>query len=255
MDYRTLVLTLAVAVGLTSCAGRSVEIRPTTGALQEVKFEGGDALVHLIGSNRLTGIVVPRRNVIAESARIPLFVYIKNLYEEPIVFSPENVSARIIPNGAALTVMSSEALQAEAEAAIAQQRAAAALSIIGNTMTAIGGGYQQRTGQSNTTGPAGATIRTYNDTVYDPNRALEAQRRANELNESAIAASNRNQESIRNSLEGILHKQTIAPGTDHSGVIEIEAPRSKNEPVDIEVSLVVGRETHRAFFTYAPIAN
>lgn len=207
-------------LALGACA-TTMRLVPTPEANSDVSWDRGVGSVISSASASAVVFEAAERDF-APAARIAVRVTVRNRLDRPLEVSTATMSARsgTLP----LEVATPEQMHTEMQAAIKQQRIAAALTMIGDGLATM----------SAPTPAAAATAQNqqnYNNAV--------AVRNIREMEADALLTQ-----------DVLFQRQTLAPMGFYSGIIYVQAPPSQPSPQPIDVAFDLAGERHVARFLY-----
>ena len=251
MRYVAIGLAIAVAGCATPIATYSVSEadRPYSFYLQGAPFvvsEGENARVTL-------GPAEPAQ---AAGDRQLFVVEIVNLSNRPFNVGPENFSAAS-DTGRAITALSAEQLQKEANRKAKRIKLAAALDQIGNDLEAANAGhtygrgsYSGSTNVNGTYGSARATTYGHvNYSSYDSSSAALARLAANSENREIRAEASARVAQVKQQAQlGAFQRQTVPPGQAVSSLMILDAMPSNAAALNVNFNLPT--EVHSFSWSY-----
>jgi hypothetical protein len=209
-------LAIAIALTLGSCAA---DLRPTLtpqpGAGQNIIYEHGRPTIVSSALNRVEALLFP--NELNSSRRMLVGVGVYNGTKVPFDVSSEEISVRFSDDGSSLQVVSPAQIRETRQAEVANKKFWAGLS---NILGDLSGMYSPT------------------DNAY-----TKAQREAKYR--ADIQSADKQNGANQNYLRMLLERQTVQPGKEVGGIIEIDVPQRFSTTRPIEISVRVGAEVHK----------
>ncbi len=243
------------SIVVAGCTTPIATYAPITSAPENLAFDNG---VPVTLSTRPASRVLISPPMGADADLRPEFhINIVNYSQAAVTIGPENITAQTA-DGRPLHVIPAEQLQREAQDRADGKKFAAALQIIGNSLSAAGAGYSSGTGNYSgdysSFGSGGSRTGhfrgTYVGSQYDSSAAAKARADANL--ENALIAQNTNAQVgaiLAGAQSGTLLRQTIAPGGQFSTPVTIEA--LPDNAVGMVLTVTVGEEIHEFQWNYS----
>lgn len=249
------VFVVLCSIVVAGCTTPIATYAPISSAPEDVAFDNGVPVsVSTRPASRV--LISPPMGAVADQ-RPEFHLYIVNNSQAAVTIGPENITARTA-DGRPLRVIPAEQLQREAKDRADREKFAAALEIIGNSLSAVGAGYSSSTGDYSgdysSFGSGGSSTGhfsgTYVGSQYDSSAAAKAQADASLANEIIEHNTNAQVSAIlAGALSGALLRQTIAPGGQFWTPVTIEA--LPHNATGIVLTVTVDEETHEFQWNYS----
>jgi hypothetical protein len=250
-------ITLLIVTSLLLLQGCATTIQLAPVAREDQKTVYRQGLQTLLSSQESIVAVRPESGTYESSSRITFLVSVFNGTDEPLVFSIENIEAYVGDSGH--RVFTYEELAAEVRRRQAWAAVGAALSGLGDSMSASSAGhtYHYGTTSSYAYGSQGTSAfghGTYSGYSYNSAAAQQAQAAADaRTQENMRRIADQTERSLEQLGSTVLMKETVMPGYWHGGRVTIEKVPDSAVPSQVKLVVWVGREQHEFVFKYSEL--
>lgn len=242
----------AVMLGmLTVGCSTTAVMHPEKAEQQDLVYNRGTPTLVSRGTESLV-VVQAAPAAYEKGDRLTFAVAVSYRGDNPIDVSESSLTAKV--DGAPVPVVTAEQLRKEESRRATWQAVAIALNGASAQLNANNSAYSTQTGtySGNTyrsSGGSSYNSGTYYATTYDPARAqvasAAAQQATNAQLANAAAQARENETSIN---ENTFQRTTLMTGGRTSGVVTVAAPSKRKTPSLIELSVIVGADTHKFKF-------
>lgn len=256
MSHLKLIATLLFLVLLSGCATYS-KISCVESPDQRMVYRDGRETTISVKQN--TVAISLESSTIQSGARANFIIGVKNGGDEDIIFSTENVTAKLNDgshsNEDFMKVYSYEELVKEEKTRQAWAAVGAALQGMSESMNAANAGYSNTYGTYSGSaysnyGASAYGYGSYSSTTYDYGAAQAAQNAANARSEARFSRlAEEGRANLQSLSSKILKKQTIFPNDWHGGIVKIQMPQVSETPNSFMVDVTVDNELHSFVFT------